>query len=559
MESSQRNPQERLHPSSPFSFRNIPMGGFTLLEAVIAIGSSALLLVGLSSTLLIASRTASSPQIPRSYIESSSIASRVLNDLREAIQIHGHDKDFVEFLRSDCDGDGVPDVCRYEYFPDVNRLTRSINGETPETISDDVYAWSLDFQLVEESETVPITQIKKSGVLFHNFEDPPNPQAKPDSSVVTPSGNLISQTFAATDFSTAINSADWYRITKVHAFAELADLKPAWMQLRYAGGDLRPTGENLTEAFSAEATGVGKAGKVCYTATLAEPLCHIGSRTRLALVMPLVADDAYTTVSSSGLDLAVSHSGGATWEQDNKMVAFAVEGELRTTNTDLTVTRSRYTFANLTVQVSDRREAQLTTATSITNRPLKIENQWEAKFDREPATIDLDGDGEADWVTTGFNPAQLSGGVWNAPKGSPILQTAGTHQFSGEVEVQLAYHVVGPETDNGLTFGIPWKRDGGKSFGVLLQAGRTASGDQTLRLFNGSSANDGILTVIRDLPDRMIRIRLLFVASSQVVLWIDGDYFGSYPLGSAVWSQNFSSLRTVDSSAKIDLLDIIEY
>ena len=57
----------------------------------------------------------------------------------------------------------------------------------------------------------------------------------------------------------------------------------------------------------------------------------------------------------------------------------------------------------------------------------------------------------------------------------------------------------------------------------------------------------------------MIYIRLLFLSSSDVVVWIDGDFFGSYPLSQQPWSNADARLATGDSTALIELLDIIEY
>ena len=535
--------------------------GFTLLEAVIATGSAAFLFVGLASTLFIANRVATAPLLPRMTLETSFASTRVMEDLKEAIHIIDHSIKHVEFVRSDCDGDGLPDVVRYEHTGQLE-LLRRVDGGANEQVAKNVNTFSLTLGKITESEEVPITK-RTYGILFGTANDAPSSDELPSTAPTNhPLGQLVSQTFVATDHAGIVASADWYGIDTIFVYTNGDKANSEmWMTLGYGSGARQPTSESLTDQFPPSLVDSSKFNTdthVRYGFKLAEPICHLDPRERLALTFPFEPPGP-STAGSSGLDIGYSNDGGASWTQEANKLDFLVGGFATNVVSTTRVGKSRYRFAHVTMQVGDEAATTMTSQTEITNRPLVATNRWEARFDIDPLTVDLDASGVADWSSQTFDSTELSNGLWNMPTNSVQLQTAGTNGFAAEhTEVNLVCRVLKEVKTGALKFRIPWNRTDVKCHGLVVHVSKDESGMQQVQLLNGDKGS--LLTTVRNLPDQLLHVRLLFIKPlGQVVLWIDDHYFGSIPLESIPWSAQFASLETIETPAEVDLLEIIEY
>lgn len=108
--------------------------GFTLIETMVATGVSAILLLALGSTVMLASRavpTGSEPLILNDQVERAIAMLRT--DVSEAIDIHT-DAEKLVLAVQDRSGDGQPEFVVYER-DGKGRLTRAQNAGTPYAIA----------------------------------------------------------------------------------------------------------------------------------------------------------------------------------------------------------------------------------------------------------------------------------------------------------------------------------------------------------------------------------------------------------------------------------------
>ena len=358
---------------------------------------------------------------------------------------------------------------------------------------------------------------------------------------------LVGQTFAANDYGGQTASADWYEISTIFIYTEeLVANSKMWMALGLGSGDRLPTSLGLTNQLPPSHSEVLKMPETRYAFMLTEPICHVDPSARLAITFPFSAPGPATT-GSSQLSIAHSNDEGVTWVHDSKKLNFLIQGKATSVSSNQSVTKSRYNFADLTMQVGDHSAAKIHTGMEITNQPLVTENHWLAKFDVDPRSVDLDASGIADWSSSTFSPSELSSGKWQMEKGAIELQTAGQHNFDSDfTEVNFVCRSIENDIPDGVAFAIPWNRKELECNGVMVQVGKDANGLQAVRLFNGKSNTDTLLTAVRDLPDRLLNIRMMFLKQqNKVVLWIDSRYLGSYDLEATGWSDEYASLTAV--------------
>jgi hypothetical protein len=527
------------------------------LETVIAIGSVSVLFVGLASTLMIANRTATAPILSRATVSGSSIATRVLSDLRSATRIISHSDHHIEFVNPDRDGDAIVDVVRYDYSAADHQLTRQLNSGTVEILSDDVRTCTFAVTSSETEETIPLTTESSTANLFGTTPWlPPFTVMTPAETFDVTSPNLVGQTFSAAQFNAIPADALWWRIDTIHCYTLDFSPNPAmWLQLRGGASDHRPTGIAVTRQLKPTTAGFGV---VRYSFRLPEPICHLSNSEQLSVVLPDLPRQL--TIDSVQGDMCRSTNAGATWEHEFKTLQYAVTGSYTTVTSTNKISQRAFTRVELTLQIGDQSSALIHTGTPLMNEPPDQINRWQARFDTDPTSVDDNADGVADWTASSFDEAELSQGSWQAPQSSVELRTASTHDFAGDVDVQLVVRCEQDKTPFGVFAAFPFHRDGAKCRGVALALGRQSDGLQSLRLYGGATVSAPMHTIVRDLPNRLIHVRLLSLAQlGQVVLWVDGRYLGSYPSDSVAWSDQFASLRTMNSSAQIDLFEISEF
>lgn len=131
--------------------------GYTLLELVASMLSAAILILGLMSSLYIASKStdAGSTAAP-STLKSAKIVEQIANELNTATSFTVRDDDTIEFTVPDRDGNGSDETIRYEWSATVgDPLQRKLNTGDLFDFAQNVH----DFRLEYETYSVTVGSV----------------------------------------------------------------------------------------------------------------------------------------------------------------------------------------------------------------------------------------------------------------------------------------------------------------------------------------------------------------------------------------------------------------
>jgi hypothetical protein len=142
------------------------------MELVVAITISGVLMVGLTSTLYVASRAVNLSGPPRAALDASGAESNVLGELQYAVSFTERSNHAVEFTVADRNGDDADETIRYAWSGAAgDPLTRQYNGREPVTLVEDVQEFDLNYVIQESAETTNSVAAVDSGeVLLASFE-----------------------------------------------------------------------------------------------------------------------------------------------------------------------------------------------------------------------------------------------------------------------------------------------------------------------------------------------------------------------------------------------------
>ncbi|MDA1014319.1 MAG: hypothetical protein O3A00_07680 [Planctomycetota bacterium] len=123
-------------------------GGFTLLELVASMISVGILLLGLMSTLIVASRATNLENTPApAAIDSATVLEQLSSDLNSATGFVTWTGTAVEFTVPDRDNNGSDETIRVEWSGNSGSpLQRKVNAGPLSTIADNVHNFSLEYE-----------------------------------------------------------------------------------------------------------------------------------------------------------------------------------------------------------------------------------------------------------------------------------------------------------------------------------------------------------------------------------------------------------------------------
>lgn len=146
---------------------------YSLIELVVSIAISTMLLVGIGSALLIATK-ANDPSLAANQPlrDGNATAFKMLNELRVAQSFSERTPASVQFTIADRTGDATPETIRYAWSGTVgDPLTRQFNGGAAVTLLENVHLLTLAFQVRNvtstQTETVDLFFAES---MFSNFE-----------------------------------------------------------------------------------------------------------------------------------------------------------------------------------------------------------------------------------------------------------------------------------------------------------------------------------------------------------------------------------------------------
>lgn len=149
-----------------------PRRAYTLIELVLAMASTSILLLGVSSAIIVASRAAYDPTQPQAALaRSRSVAQQIADELAQATSVPTRTATAVEFTVADRDSDGSPDTIRYDWSGTIgDGIYRSFNGESA-LFAPGIASLAITYDTVTESANVKGVSTQGPEQLLYSFED----------------------------------------------------------------------------------------------------------------------------------------------------------------------------------------------------------------------------------------------------------------------------------------------------------------------------------------------------------------------------------------------------
>ncbi len=124
--------------------------GFTLIEVLLSVSIATVIVGGMASAVLVASKALPKSDAPAASDDAAPRAMRqLLADLRVATSFTVAGSEAVEFTVGDRDKDAVEEIVRYSWSKTAgDPLVRSVNGAADEKILDNVHQFQLDYSLL---------------------------------------------------------------------------------------------------------------------------------------------------------------------------------------------------------------------------------------------------------------------------------------------------------------------------------------------------------------------------------------------------------------------------
>ncbi|MEM9915021.1 MAG: prepilin-type N-terminal cleavage/methylation domain-containing protein [Planctomycetota bacterium] len=506
--------------------------GFSLIEMVVSLAVVSVLLVGMTSAVVLASRSLpSSESTAAATVETARGLHQLRDDLRAAVEIPVFSETSVTLHLPDRDGDGHPEVVTYAWAGTPGSfsvaanpapLTRTENGNAAVVLIDQIQDFNLDYIGGTRDAVFPGPLSESAEVLLSSFDH---------NEVSDPGDNDLEHNnpFAAQITPDLPAGVDQYMVTRVllysrahgHANSDYS------VQIRPMNGD--EPADTATESVMMQESDLTTSYEWVETAfSNAGPF---GSGEDFAIVLEHESANSagqFYYDNTATKNLIRSSNGGDTWiYSNNDRLTHYAYGTYETVSDDWTYTTQHVTDINVTVVHATDPATTHRLNVLLPNAPQAEGKLWLADFNADPTTLDGDHDGAADWQDAGtFDAANLSGGRWaatdtlrSAPDGVTLDQP-----FSVDAWIQ-------DTTDNGEGggFRVRFDRDGSTQAYVSIEVELISSG-QIVRMLTKDASGVGLTWHFQTQPaGQSVNVALAVDPDNDTVgLSIDGEVVGSF-------------------------------
>lgn len=335
--------------------------GFTLTELMVAMVASAVLLVGMMSAILVASRATEPNQLPSDTIEASRALVDLSADLQFATEFFARTATTVEFYVLDRDNDGVPEFIRYEWSETPgDPLQRTYNGGPAVPVLDAVFQFALTYDLTTIEEEQFLTESSEVLLSSHTTS------AAQEDHLIT-SSDWIGQYFQP---SLPADATSW-KVTRLNfrAKAQGQSIGVTMVQLRTPTADYLPGNSVLEQLPMYENT---LAGSYTWAEFAFSNVTGLSPGAGLCLVLEWVSDAPSARIVSSGnaTGRLLTTDGGSSWSSTNSSaMQHNVFGTYTSPGSVQVVTRTFVTRVGINLRTGDDVRSGVETSVRVFNAP----------------------------------------------------------------------------------------------------------------------------------------------------------------------------------------------
>jgi prepilin-type N-terminal cleavage/methylation domain-containing protein len=340
--------------------------GYTLVELVTALAIVSVLILGMGSAMLVASRAADPDNRPGAVHTTAEAAARLARDLAFATTFTERSALAVTFTVADRTGDAAPETIRYAWAGSAgDPLTRQYNGNTAETVLDDVRELALAYDIKTVTETPSATRTESGEVLLSARTTPADPK-----DFAVKEKEWVGQYFKPTLPGDAVS----WRVTRVLVKSRIhgAAKGIAGVQLRLPDGSTKPSTTVLEQCAMYEyrltdgylwqefdfsnAAGLSPSRGLCLTV-----ICFLKDAD--------ICDIQYDNAAADG-GMRKANSGEGSWSTEpGKSLLYAVYGTVTTGTTPDPVTRKWLRGVRLRLRAGPDPSTAVETGTAVYNVP----------------------------------------------------------------------------------------------------------------------------------------------------------------------------------------------
>ncbi|GAB4383727.1 MAG: hypothetical protein Kow0022_04310 [Phycisphaerales bacterium] len=494
---------------------------FTLVELVVSTVIISIIMLGVVSALGIATSALPS-QRTRSADTLRNTLSVLPSDLRDAIIVRDLSPTTLEATLPDRDGDGLPELVRYE--------TQSGSG----------------FSIIRTFNNTPVTIATGLSQAEFNTQKQTSAELIASATTDTSPGDLgqvpdnwstagIAQAFAgragyAQLIAPALpDTAGWWTITELRMLFQQndasGDATKRLIQIRLADSTGLPTS---TVLFQAQFSDVQYSGNLTKPSTLAVsgmPYLAPGQAVCVCFINQGGKLPGYVLKinKTSGQGMAITNDEGATWSsQPNATLFVGMRGTYVTPTQQVSVKSIFVTALGSTIV--DSFGQTLRTPAPISSAIPLLTDWWRADFESLPRTVDFNRDGSADWdeASGGYSDSDLAGG-WLQCKKALSLQSSLSFVEPTDVRCKLRIDQTGQKwflttfTDRGL----------GLAAKLTLELTRSTSSVYQLRVYE-SWPFPATLLLSRDIAGDILALRFTTLPTANAfAVYINDGLIGA--------------------------------
>lgn len=473
---------------------------YTLFEVLASLGITGLLIAGIASTLLITSKAADNTAPTGRAIESARVIHQIASELTDAKLLLGYSNSEIAFIIDDIDDDGKDDYIRYTRTgSNGEALTRQLNNQPAVSISNHVAHFHLD--------VVTATRDRDTSMRTRTTHSPSISLASVPTTFTIDSTHFIAQALSADDLTTSLDAADSWAIHGVSIRAAQSGVADGNFDVEIRAADVRGTPTDLVLATQNVSEADLPVALDWVNITFDQPAYGLNPATSVCVVCKHASGTASAAIefddSGSG-GVSTTNSAGATWTSDGlDRLTFQISTSDEQ-NSSLTINQRFAT--HFLISLAQQGSARITREGSFQNQPDLVTHFYEAQFNDDPSTLDLDHDGSTDWELDSGSIAGLADGVWIA-SASKKLQLTTPQNFATRTKIDLSCRSTQSVGDGAvLHVDSDWQTGtyGPLTLKVCLQQDNT----QRLELATEESGTAKRLFLLNDLPNTMLAISL---------------------------------------------------
>ena len=502
---------------------------YTLIEVVTALAMASMLLVGMGGAIVIAGKAIPTRGDP--FLGSAQAAQAmdlIAGEVESAVYISDLSSTSIAFTVADRDGNGIPERIAYSWSgAPGDPLLRSYNGGSPVSFVDHVDSFNLVPSLKYISESYPGPAVEDAAPsLLQDFTATTNLGTQ---SFGSNYGTNFGQYFAPTFSSDVVG----WRPTGVTLLAMLNGTPGSFrVQMRPAAmATLLPTSTVLAEQLVDSATLTSTMTRYTYSFPA---LPRLSPGDAICLTLMWDSGQGPAKFQSNGTQAGMLKTGSlpTNWSfSNNTCLSAQLYGVPMRAGPDRAAITQYLLSLSISLRSGTSASPLVQTSTLALNHPEILGGLLELKFDRDPTTVDVNGDGLLDWSLasgTKFDPNSLSGGVWTSSSDKLVSGTGSEFNVATIVDVRMQSMATGATAN----VAINTARTGTQYAGIIAALALQADGTQTLTIAQttGGSTSDQLISY-GGLPAQPTDLHLLIDPQALgVAVTINGIAKGMLPI-----------------------------